>query len=790
MRPAPQSDLSHSSEVTHTGSRLSRLRGWILQTGRSHDRHAWRKEVLIQAQDLVTVDLPSYGRFSGSSQYALPSSTLLSSVGLGPVVVIVESSSLNNLSSDPSFRLRFSFHLLLQSSIHLMEFNLNHFVGHLFGNDPDPDEEDHPVDWSHWMGNDSTAVELRQLSQSTTFEDGDLATVVSSFGAHPSLPRLSEGEVPYTRDLDAILLSLLTLRTILKTIPSIPSYASIIQTTRRTVLEHWRDVAGWCSFLIRCLTPCLQDTNAEILAFIIASLTREAIWFEGSLISVPYTVNLALELWTSEDVGRKVIFLENDPDQNNSSDFICCPLVHVTALCLTNKEARSYFLQRVRRDGIASVVFSCLKDRMKRLSHGQIGVGRDHPIRRISILSQLANVGLKLMVDKELNFEHSISESKFFYWITFMVKAVNRQVLARLRLDSDSSDCYPIPGYSSMIMNRVIDGVIHMSFQHRLKNLQYIVSAGVLQVSLSVFTPCIIWKEENDRNDLCMAALNMATVVFVHSPYRAVGLEISRELGKNIFAETGAALRAYSAMGKAFVKSSLELHYGRMVPETRLSKRSQICSNIGCEIAGSVRLCTGSQLQTTVLKCSGCRRVVYCSKACQKSDWDKLHRKECGSLQEGERRLGEASRTNSGCIPLRHGMELATYLEAIVARDYRSHEISSPYPTGIFNAILIEMPLITDMVPEERFLISYAQSPDHLHGRSLDRICAYMQDSIGNPHQIKLAHIVGTYGKDFLAVLARFKHTVSPSGNEYRLMSTIISPLFYSLMETDKITTS
>ncbi|KAJ3544297.1 hypothetical protein NMY22_g2824 [Coprinellus aureogranulatus] len=662
-----------------------------------------------------------------------------------------------------------------------MEFNLDRFVGYLFGNDSDPEdsEEECPVDWNHWTSNDNTAMKLRRLCQSTTFEDGDLAAVASSFRAHTSLPGLSEGDILYTRSLDAILLSLLALRTILKTIPSIPAYAPIITTTRRTVLEHWRDIAGWCSFLIRRLTPRLRQTNAEILAFIVASLTREVMHFEESLISSPYTVNLVLELWSSEDGGGTVIFLETGPKQSNADDFICCPLVKVTALCLANKEARSYFFQRVQTERIAAVVFNSLKDRMKRLSHGQIGVGRDHPIRRISILSELANVGLKLIVDKQLNFEHLISESKFFYWITFMVKAVNRQALDHLRLDSDSSDCYPIPGYSSMIMNRVVDGVVHMSFHYRLKNLRYIVSAGVMQVGLSVFSPNVIWTDGSDRSRLCAAALNTAVVVFTHSPYRSVGRNISRELGMNIFAETGATLRAYSAAGQALVKSSLELHYGRMVPKMPLSKRTQICSNIGCDAAGTTRFDKGHRLQTTVLKCTGCRSTVYCSKSCQKSDWDKIHRKECKSLREGQRRLAEDSWAGSGYIPLRHGLELATYLEAIVARDYRSTERGSPHPTGIFNAILVEMPLETDMMPEEMFLFSYAQYPDHFHGRSLDRVFAYMQNAIESHDQIKLAHIVGSYGKDFLAVLARFKHTISRSGqHEYRLMSTIISSLF------------
>ncbi|KAJ3544298.1 hypothetical protein NMY22_g2825 [Coprinellus aureogranulatus] len=683
----------------------------------------------------------------------------------------IENSDLDVLICWAAHLSSFHFFAIVLHITHRMEIDLERLVCRLLRDDSSPRQMENAAER---MRTNSAIQHLDRLSRRTSFKAKDVATVLSSLKALPSLHGLLGGVAECLDDLEAALLSLKSLRTILRTVSSLRDLPPIITFTRQALLEHWNKIVGWCSFLVRHVTPCLGKTVAQLLAFLVGFLIQDSVSFERSLLPIHNTVNLVFDLWTSEDFGGGVIFLEDATDQVDTDDI--CPILHVTALCLEHETARTCFLNRVRSEGAAAFVFKGLMDRLKCINVGPIGAGFIHPTRRIRVLSKLASVGLKLIADKQLNFEQLVSEYRLFYWLTFLVKAFNKQALLRLRCNVN--DCRSVPIYSSVIMCEVIDGVVHMSFPYRLKNLGYIVAAGAMQICLSVFTPCIPWQSKRERDEFRTDALAMVAVISVHSPYRTVGFDISRALNEDFFLERRETIRTHSEGGKAFVEFSAELHYRQMVSEEPLSKRSQICSSIGdidsktplssAQVAAAWSIAPKHAKGTIGIDYTGasvkdCRKVNVVSRSLAIiPPTPKL----MSTLRSPRHPLGlgKASRMDSGYIPLRHGLEVATYLEAIVAREYRSRSSASVFPTGIFDASLIELPLKTDMVQREVFLDKYASSTHHFHGRSRGRVEAYILDSSTNPDQIKLAHLTCSYGKDYLSALANLYYVVIRDG--------------------------
>lgn len=80
------------------------------------------------------------------------------------------------------------------------------------------------------------------------------------------------------------------------------------------------------------------------------------------------------------------------------------------------------------------------------------------------------------------------------------------------------------------------------------------------------------------------------------------------------------------------------------------------------------------------------------------------------------------------------------------------------------------------MVGQSDFLSTYVSPRYGLHTDRGERVRAYLQDFSSRPHDIKLAHAVCSYGEGYVAVLARFRYTVSATGTpQFSLMSAIVS---------------
>ncbi|EAU81744.1 hypothetical protein CC1G_12125 [Coprinopsis cinerea okayama7 len=72
----------------------------------------------------------------------------------------------------------------------------------------------------------------------------------------------------------------------------------------------------------------------------------------------------------------------------------------------------------------------------------------------------------------------------------------------------------------------------------------------------------------------------------------------------------------------------LNLH--RLSFQTPYPKRLVLCQNIGHLDRGFRAPSQGEGVR----QCSRCRSVVYCSEACQKQDWERLHKRECKAMAQ------------------------------------------------------------------------------------------------------------------------------------------------------------
>lgn len=65
-----------------------------------------------------------------------------------------------------------------------------------------------------------------------------------------------------------------------------------------------------------------------------------------------------------------------------------------------------------------------------------------------------------------------------------------------------------------------------------------------------------------------------------------------------------------------------------------LDRDALLCAACGCRVAdahGALHA-VDDEVEMSVSRCGGCRRVVYCDVSCQRSDWKRRHRTECGRV--------------------------------------------------------------------------------------------------------------------------------------------------------------
>ncbi|TEB22627.1 hypothetical protein FA13DRAFT_1798712 [Coprinellus micaceus] len=151
-----------------------------------------------------------------------------------------------------------------------------------------------------------------------------------------------------------------------------------------------------------------------------------------------------------------------------------------------------------------------------------------------------------------------------------------------------------------------------------LPRLEHLVQGGAIQI-----VHCCLMKYRNDtfQSDL---ALSLLSYFAPYVPYSPLGRATLKSLGHSARYRHLRPMPGWDSFRDIVLRASAATSKVEVV-------FASACDNIKHPrnpIEGS-HSHGGWKVQT----CSACRSVFYCSKSCQKEDWDSLHRAECGDMK-------------------------------------------------------------------------------------------------------------------------------------------------------------
>ncbi|KAJ3541080.1 hypothetical protein NMY22_g4040 [Coprinellus aureogranulatus] len=610
---------------------------------------------------------------------------------------------------------------------------------------------------------------IRRLAARTGFLNHHILPPANSFSSQISLIDLIRGSAASLDRLEAVILSFRIVHQIMVSKQPVP-HSYIMRILR----QCWADIVRWCCFLVSRVSPSLGSSAARTLLLLMSTLVLKVITLDPTFLYIPSTSLLSVQLWVAEDDRGNGIY----PELGDTGD---CHVINIMSLCCSGSTSWTHISDYLHDERVRMDVVQRLLERAHLLYLKLERSGtRMHPIIEIKITSIYVETALKLLTLKEV--EETICNSRFLVDMLSSICGTNYRALSKLQ--ADAFDCPSVPPHAFCLARRVLCAIMQGKGRYRLANLKKAILSGILGVFLSAFVPG--YPPSNDDQDIRGTAIDMITLIFIHSPYTSVGMEIEDDLRKRLFNGLCVAIKSHSAEGEHFVRSYTELRYSSLVPQGVLYKNRNICAHIECPEA------MGADAQVPVLKrCSRCRSITYCSSRCQRKDWKAFHRAECGRLGRWAARNGER---DGPCIPnisekltpnpgleerfnsvsTNHVLQLAIYLEALCAVEYGYLAPSSAFPEGIFDVGLIDLPLAVTMAEVNDFIETYVFSSKQFHHKFRERVEAYIRDASINSDSVKLAHMVCSYGDGYVAVLARLRYTVFASGRvSYELITAI-----------------
>lgn len=407
---------------------------------------------------------------------------------------------------------------------------------------------------------------MHRLALRKKYQQGDIILAAAAFKAHASLSELRQGSAGALNRLEAVILSIMILRQILVSLRPLPQTDLLVVTARRTLMERWSDIVGWCTLLASHITPTLLVSDAQYVILLVGKLSFRAVQFEESLLLCHDTADLAIRLWITKDRAGNGVYLERRG---------ACPILDLISLCLASSECREAFEERSRERNLTHVVVKRLLERVSQLS--LLPSSQIRPTIANKIASRYVEIVMQLLIDRTT--EKAICKSQLFLDLIKFIRGINFDALYLFQTSLRSSNDFAgVPPHAFMLARTIVYSIMQTGGRYRLRILQQVVEAGVFDIFFAAFLP--YYPDSDQEEDIRGSAISIATLIFVHSPYRSLGLRVSDDIRKRLFGDLCNAVESHSPEGKGLIEAFGELQYRDIVSHEVLSKPRSMCACI------------------------------------------------------------------------------------------------------------------------------------------------------------------------------------------------------------------
>ncbi|TEB21583.1 hypothetical protein FA13DRAFT_1716754 [Coprinellus micaceus] len=528
--------------------------------------------------------------------------------------------------------------------------------------------------------------------------------------------------------------------------------ATVWAIAQGVIQNDWDLCLDWSTFLLD-MTLHGQGLGVgmlEAIIHLISDFGQESVRLFPPLAALPSTGMLAFRLWLA---SREANCNRECSRLRRSASTGCeppCPVIVFVGQCSARlEEGEPPF-------GLAFSTFPfpsfLSSDIIQRLSTLQSSVEKRLicPNTAVNTIRPLINILGAVLSNKQT--EKQVVRSHIYLHL-FSAFALLIPAIQRLRKYHDGC-LSPSAGLAVfMLSNEVFEAIC--SGTRCVESLKDAVKGGLALILFAPFThgPTTICTSPA----LKTIGIRNASLLLRHAPFRSLGLAVIDAMEPYLSQDDlQNDISSHSKMGKFFIESWEVFKCLHDCDWACLGTKSLnnpvascICSNVQCN---------GSNRQTGALKrCSRCRSVIYCSKSCQKKDWQ-LHRFECRVLQ-GQTCIAAKGGEHLKAA-LHHEVGLGVYLIAICRELFGAHlDWNRGSSAGIFTVSCADKVggLKWSFITPREFLSKWVSRAENMRGWSRRRVDDELQALSRDAPNVMMAHGEFPCGRICISVLARFK---------------------------------